>query len=133
MLPLNQSPRNQNHNLYRHSSFFKPRNKYLPSNLHIHTLSEATGTAVVTQRGHKSLSNDRHIAVPTILSSTRMHVPIAHDITSGSQQKQRTTYVCICMRVILPLLQSIESGAQSGSSSNASAINCIPVLTLPPA
>lgn len=40
----------------------------------------------------------------------------------------RTYVLCICMRVILPLLQSIESGAESGSSSNASAINCIPVL-----
>lgn len=60
--------------------------QYLHSNLNWYNQGSSSSS------GHKSLSNDRHIAVPTILSSTRMRVPIAHDITSGSQQKQ-STYV----------------------------------------
>lgn len=40
------------------------------------------------QIGYKSsvVYADRHIDVPTIPSSTRMNVPITHDITSGSQR-----------------------------------------------
>lgn len=109
------STRYRRHHLHTTNVF---RSNISSCEYHIHThllwigakLGNTTNVSGVAAR-HKSLSNDRHIVVPTILSSTRMLVPITHDITSGSQY-ERSTYVCICMRFILPLSSVTDDRVQ---------------------